>query len=69
MVVDNHFLCDMFCFMTCLKYHVCIHGTFRLDETTIESKVLEYRTSLVQKDAENGKQTSTYETDEYGRVV
>lgn len=41
----------------------------RIDEETIESKVLEFRASLVQKDAEEGKQTSTYETDEYGRVV
>ena len=41
----------------------------RIDEEIIESKLLEYRTSLVQKDAEDGKGTTTYETDEYGRIV
>ena len=41
----------------------------RIEEEIIESKLLEYRTSLVQKDAEDGKGTTTYETDEYGRIV
>ena len=41
----------------------------RIEEEIIESKLLEYRSSLVQKDAEEGKGTTTYETDEYGRIV
>lgn len=40
-----------------------------IDEDIIESKLAEFRASLVQKDAENGKDTTTYETDEYGRIV
>lgn len=41
----------------------------RIEEEIIEAKLLEYRASLVQKDAEEGKGTTTYETDEYGRIV
>lgn len=52
-----------------LHFIIIFFHNCRIDEDIIESKLAEFRASLVQKDAENGKDTTTYETDEYGRIV
>lgn len=56
-------------FFSSIIFNLNLFNLVRLSEDVVESRLAEFRASLMQKAAEEGKGTTSYETDEYGRIV